>query len=302
MSEQKLTQRKDSNKRIPQKPNSDDSAEQISSSQLPLAHLQGVPPELPKLTNTLTLRRQLVQRLQGQLGNAAVVRRLADKGKPSDRVSHMARSGFLQRAGEEEQEGVGDSGTTAEAVGAAIGAATGTATAATVTQIQNGTEEPYDVSGATLNDITGQLAHFDGLYGAQTETQLGISTGQMPVERQADGSVRVEVPWSINGAVVGLPRWTDYDEACDAAQQEWNRFMRRARQHEQEAHVDMAYQFIRDLGPVDRVVTGRNTAELRRNLAAKQQVLRTRLQALHDGCDHGASIDAILHPDDGRCA
>ncbi len=302
MNEKKSPQSKDLNKSIPQKPTLEEEAEQSAFPQISPYQPTGFLPEMPNLANTAAIRRQLIQRLQGQLGNAAVVRRLAANGKPSNRVSHLARPGFLQRNGEEQQEGEGDSRTPAEAAGAAIGAATGATTAATVIQIQNGTEEPYDVSGATLNDITGQLAHFDGLYGAQTETQLGISTDQMPVERQADGSVRVEVPWSINSAVVGLPRWTDYDEACDAAQQEWDRFMRRARQHEQEAHVDMAYQFVRELGPEDRVVTGRNTAELRRNLAAKQQVLRTRLQALHDGCDHGASIDAILHPDNGRCA
>jgi hypothetical protein len=214
-------------------------------------------------------------------------------------MSHLARPGFLQRDGEEEQEGEGDSGSPAAEAGAAIGTATGAATAADTNQ--NGTEELYDVSGATLNNITGQLAHFDGRYGAQTETQLGISTEEMPIQRRPNGTLRLEVPWSITSAVVGLPRWTNYDEACAAAQQEWDRFMRRARQHEQEAHVDMAYQFVRDLGPRYRVVTGRNPAALRRNLAAKQRALIRRLRTLHDGCDHGASIDAILHPDNGRC-
>ena len=78
----------------------------------------------------------------------------------------------------------------------------------------------------------------------------------MPVERQADGSVRVEVPWSINSSVIGLPQWTDYAEACAAAQQEWDRFTRKARRHEQVAHVDMATQFVRDLGAADMVVIG----------------------------------------------
>ena len=136
---------------------------------------------------------------------------------------------------------------------------------------------------------------------AQTETHLGIATEEMPIQRRPIGTLRVEVPWYINSAVVGLPRWTNRAGVCAAAQQEWDRFQRRAHQHEQEAHLDMAYQFVKGLGQVDRIVTGRNAEALRSNLAAKQQVLRGRLQALHYGCDHGASIDAILDPDNGRC-
>jgi predicted secreted Zn-dependent protease len=277
MSEQKITQRKDSNKSITQKPLSEDSAEQISSSQLP--------PELPDLTNALTLRGQLVRRLQVHLGNSAAARRLSAAETSENPALHQAPPDFLRRDEGDEQAGEGNNGTTAAGAGA----------------IHNAAEEFYAVSGATLNDLTGQLAHFAGLYGAQIVTHLGISTDQLPVERHADGSVGVGVPWSINCAVVGLPRWTEYAEACDAALQEWDRFMRKVRQHEQEAHVDMAPQFVGDLGAEDRVVTGANTGELRSNLASIQQGLRDRLQTLHDGCDHGVSIDAILHPDNGRC-
>ena len=292
MHEKKTPRSKDSNNRIRPKPLLEEAAEQDTFPQTSLDNAIGSPPEMPVLANTAALRRQLIQRLQGQLGNAIVASRFADKGNRSDRGSYLPPPGFLQRDD--------DSGTPGAAPGASIGAATGGGASA-VTTIQNGTEEFYDVSGATLNDITGQLAHFDGRYGAQTETQLGISTAQMSIQRLPNGSLRVEVPWAITSAVVGLPRWTDHDGACAAAQQEWDRFMLRTRQHEQEAHVDVAHQFVRDLGPADRIVTGRNRAALASNLAAKQQVLRGRLQTLHNGCDHGAGIDAILHPDNGRC-
>ena len=300
MREKKSPQIKDSYKSISQKPLPEETAKQSFSSKISLDRAAWGPPELPTLPNTPTLRRQLFQVLQRQLGNAAVVRRFVAKGKHSERVSQMAPPRFLQRDGEGEQESETDSGTPGAAPGAAIGRTTG-GDAAAATSIQNGTEEFYDVSGDTLNDITGQLAHFDGQYGAQTETHLGISTEEMPIQRRPNGTLRVAVPWSINSAVVGLPRWTTRAGACAVAQQEWDRFLRRARQHEQEAHVDMAYQFVTDLGPGDRIVTGRDADALRRNLAAKQRVLRGRLQSLHNGCDHGASIDAILHPDNGRC-
>ena len=112
---------------------------------------------------------------------------------------------------------------------------------------------------------------------------------------------RSEVTWVINGATVRLPRWADYDEACPAAQAEWDRFLRQTRIHEQEAHVDEARTFVDELGEEDTVITGETRAALRRNLMAKHRDLADRLQDIHDGCDHGVSIDAILHPDNGRC-
>jgi len=73
------------------------------------------------------------------------------------------------------------------------------------------------------------------------------------------------------------------------------------RQHEQEAHVDVSAGFVKELGEADTVITGETMADLEDNLAAKQEELGGRLQAIHDGCDHGVGLDAILHPDNGRC-
>jgi predicted secreted Zn-dependent protease len=166
-------------------------------------------------------------------------------------------------------------------------------------RIQHASESPYTVTGATLDDITGQLTQIDG-FGAQTSAPIGLGAPLSP-ERQEDDTYRVEVEWAINGATVTLPQWANYDEACTAAQTEWDRFVTQARRHEQEAHVDMARDFVSELGPDDTVITGDSMADLQANLSAKQQELAGRLQTEHDKCDHGASIDAILHPDNGRC-
>jgi len=164
-------------------------------------------------------------------------------------------------------------------------------------RIQHATTNYYNVSGATLQDITGQLGH---LYASETNAPITI---QGTVTPQRVGDVyQVRVRWIISGATVSLPRWTGYDAACPAAQREWDRFMGQTRQHEQQAHVDAARTFVQNLGDEDTVITGSTVAELRENLLAKQQDLARRLQAIHDSCDHGVSIDAILHPDRGRCS
>lgn len=166
--------------------------------------------------------------------------------------------------------------------------------------ISHATEQFYDVTGTTLDEVAPQLNHFGG-HAAESNTPLGLSTSQVTPQRQEDGTYRVEVTWAINGATVGLPRWTNLGSACPAARTEWNRFMRQTRQHEQTAHINAARDFVANLEAADRVITGATIQEVQQNLQAKQQELAGRLQAIHDACDHGASIDAILHPDNGRC-
>jgi hypothetical protein len=166
-------------------------------------------------------------------------------------------------------------------------------------RIKNASELPYDVSGATLADAATQLTQLGG-FAAETSTPLGIQ-GRVAPQRLQDGTFQARVQWTINGTTVKLPRWSGYDHACPAAQQEWDRFMGKSRQHEQEAHVDAARSFVAGLDESDSVITGASVADLQANLTAKQQELGARLQAIHDACDHGAAIDAILHPDQGAC-
>jgi len=168
-------------------------------------------------------------------------------------------------------------------------------------RIQNAAEVPYDVGGVTLSQAGGQLNQFGG-FGAQTDAPLGVQNGNAirPI-RLADGTFQARVTWIIAGAQVHLPRWTGYNNACPAAQQEWDRFMAQTRQHEQEAHVNAARDFVNGLGDEDRVITGSSVSDLQSSLTSKQQELGARLQAIHDACDHGVGIDAVLHPDQGSC-
>jgi predicted secreted Zn-dependent protease len=165
--------------------------------------------------------------------------------------------------------------------------------------IKDAKEVPYDVSGKTLEDLREPLKHF-GDHGAETSAPITIDGKVVPQKRE-DGTMFIKVKWITVDVEVRLPRWTDYKDACPAAQQEWDRFMGQTRVHEQQAHVDKAKEFVEGLGEEDTVIEGSSPEELKSKLEAKAQELKTRLQAIHDGCDHGASVDAFLHPEKGVC-
>jgi len=161
-------------------------------------------------------------------------------------------------------------------------------------KVSRGRERFYDVSGSTLEEVSAQLNRFDG-FAAQTNSPITIQ-GQVLPKKGADGQLSVKVKWVIEGTVVHLPRWTGYDSASAAAQHEWDRFMKMTRQHEQQAHIDKAHKMVNELTDADSVIRGQDRAELKQNLEAKQSELRDKLQAIHDECDNGEKIDAILHP------
>jgi predicted secreted Zn-dependent protease len=224
--------------------------------------------DLPSHATSRPSRQSAVLQLQRQQGNAYVQRLLGQS----------TAAGLVQRQKK-------------KASGKSKGQGPG--------QIKNAKEEFYDVSGTALDDITTQLGPFDG-HASETYTALTIKGEVKPTKTKED-TYRVKVQWKIVDGVVRMPRWTDYGAACPAAKAEWDRFMRLVRQHEQEAHVDVSDKFVKELDETDTVITGDTMDELQANLEAKQQELRDRLQAIHDACDHGVGLDAILHPDNGRC-
>lgn len=166
--------------------------------------------------------------------------------------------------------------------------------------VRNAVEVFYVVRGDTLHALVPQLARFDG-FAAETTMDLTISERVRP-QRGPDDQFTATVRWTVRNTVVNLPRWADYGGACPAARAEWDRFLAKTREHEQRAHVDMALQFVRRLGPDDAQITGVSVADVQSNLEAKQTDLNDRLQALHDACDHGVASDAVLYPNRGRCS
>ncbi len=167
--------------------------------------------------------------------------------------------------------------------------------------IKHAKEIPYEVSGATLNDLTSQLKQFGG-FGAEYTADLTIK-GRAQITKTKDGRKKITVQWQLVDAQVKLPKWADYDQACPAAQAEWDRFMGALRAHEQTKHVDMAEEFLKNLSADDVTIVADSTDELQSKLQAKQAELRGDLQDKHDACGHGTGSagEAVLNPDAGIC-
>ena len=125
--------------------------------------------------------------------------------------------------------------------------------------------------------------------------------GKVVPQKLEDGTMFIKVKWITVDVEVHLPRWTDYNNACPAARKEWDRFMGQTRLHEQQAHVDKANDFVENLGEEDTLIEGKSPEELKAKLENKAKELQKRLQKIHDACDHGASVDALLHPEKGVC-
>lgn len=233
--------------------------------------------DLPALLNSEvpvgpTYRQASILRMQHQVGNRRV-QRLLEKSNPGP------SSNFIQRKGGKKKKS---------------GSGTGPGA------VKGAKEEYYDVSGETLDDITGQLNKYDG-FASETYIGLGIKNDKVTPKKEEDGSYKATISWVTADEVTRLPRWVDYKKACPAAKKEWDRFMTQTRTHEQQAHIDASQKFLKELGEEDKVITGVDLDDFRANLEAKQQELGQRLQDIHDACDHGVSIDALLHPDKGQC-
>lgn len=234
----------------------------------------------PAYDNNLRLRQRNVLNLQRKHGNTHV-RRLLDSHRSSltsPPTPGSAPGSFIQRkpkkgGGKSNGEGPG--------------------------KVKGATEVFYDVSGKKLSDLTGQLKRYDGY---ASETYVGITTEGEVFPKKKGGMLQITVKWIAVDHETRLPRWTDYKDACSAAQDEWDRFMKQTRKHEETAHVKMANKWVKNLKKKDKVITGKDGDELQQKLEEKHQELGNKLQEKQDACGHGVDIDAILHTEKGECS
>jgi len=250
-----------------------------------LADPAQLPDSLPATSNNLSLRQKNVLHLQRKQGNARARSVLpARRTSPARRAqpvlpvsSGSAPGNFIQRD--------------ASKGGKSKGEGPGT--------VKGAHEDFYNVTGKELSDLTDQLKKFKG-YASETYVALTIEGEVVP--KKKGGKLQIKVKWKAVDHETRLPRWTDYKDACPAAQKEWNRFMKQTRKHEAQKHVKMANKWVKSLGKEDTVITGDTVDELKTKLADKHKELAKKLQDKHDDCGHGVDIDAILHTDKGVCA
>ena len=234
--------------------------------------------QLPDHSTTAGLRQVGLLQAQREAGNQAASRLIQTGG-----LDKGASDGPIQR---DQAKSKGKGGGTG---GRGSGA------------LKNAKEVPYSVSGASLKDLTSQLKKFGG-FGAEYTADLTIK-GEAQVSKTKDGRKKIKVSWQVIDAQVQLPQWADYDQACPAAQAEWDRFMGALRAHEQTAHIDMAEDFVKNLSGGDVEIVADTTDELTTKLEAKQVELGGKLQGKHNACGHGTGSagGAVLNPEAGVC-
>lgn len=139
--------------------------------------------------------------------------------------------------------------------------------------------------------FTGEGARWAG----ETRAQIAGAERLTPVWEGGRYIVR-NIPWRAVCSVE-MPRWANFLAASDADRQEWGRFMRALRVHEQ-GHVDIAHRFIANIDAQDRQVTGATMQEIQENLQYLADELQATLQEEHDEYDrrttHGDTQGATL--------
>ena len=273
-------EKKPDKKSVPRRPSSKESRAKEPVQSRAIEIESGLPALPPAHDNNLGLRQEAILKIQQKHGNTQARQVLArQQAAPGPSLkSGVLSPGSIQR--KDKKKGSGKSN--GEGPG----------------KVKGAEEAFYDVSGKKLSDLTSQLKKYDG-YGSKTYVALTIEGEVVPKKKK--GKLQIKVKWTTVDHKTYLPRWTDYKDACSAAQEEWDRFMKQTRKHEEKAHVKMANKWVKNLKKKDTVITGKDVDELKQKLAEKQVELGEKLQKKHDACGHGVDIDAILHTDKGVC-
>ena len=161
--------------------------------------------------------------------------------------------------------------------------------------IKNAKEQFYSIEEPVLADTPAGFKYKP--YASETDCDIGGAENLTP--KKNDGNWIVSnIPWTVS-CIVNLPKWKNFIHATAPDRNEWARFMKQTRIHEQ-GHVDRARNFVKGLSPADRQVTAPNVEQLKQALKSKGEDLQVRLQNIHDQYDletkHGETQDAMLKP------
>jgi len=164
--------------------------------------------------------------------------------------------------------------------------------------ITRGREDSYNINEPVLASVPNHfIPHDGGRYGGRTYCSItGAELHNLQIVNVPGRFVINNIPWGVRCRVL-LPRWVNFSQANEQDRQEWARFMRCLRIHEQ-GHVDLAHDFISTLASSERQVSGSNQTQLQQRLVTLGQGLRQDLQNMHDDYDdetnHGESQGAVL--------
>ncbi len=125
----------------------------------------------------------------------------------------------------------------------------------------------------------------------KTLEEVGRQLNRLPEWGQAGGALRND-PTSGNNATVNLhghlvyrlPRWTNYDSASGAVQQEWNKMFRKLTAHE-DRHLEIA---IEEGNQLAADLIGVDVSKVASMVTAANGRMAQRQKQLDDDTDHGA--------------
>lgn len=167
-------------------------------------------------------------------------------------------------------------------------------------RVSRARERFYNINEPVLARVPDHFQDHEGLpsrWAGTTEAML-IGFENLRLRREGNQLIADNIPWRVSCRVT-LPRWNNLLTASEADRQEWARFMRCTRIHEQ-GHVDLAYRYIGSLGDEMRTISGATAQEAQANLDDRAEGMRDDLYMWHaaydDRTDHGASQGAELRP------
>lgn len=132
--------------------------------------------------------------------------------------------------------------------------------------VSNAKETFYKINKKLLADVHKDFKFtYEGKKCA-AETRWEIETGSpTPIKKDKEWVID-PIPWKIKEIIVELPRWTNYSKASSPDKEEWARFIKCTRVHEQ-GHVDKAREYVSKEIPTEwKSARGADKAELKKKL------------------------------------
>jgi predicted secreted Zn-dependent protease len=139
----------------------------------------------------------------------------------------------------------------------------------------------YNVSGATLRDVAGAIAHLPEAGSTEWFPHYDYNSD----ERGAVTEVSVRVGWRVT-----LPNWDGYHGACQPERDEWDRFLTALDAHEQ-GHIDVA---IGHLSGLDEHMLGGSAHQAGVIFEQALQQLQAASNAYDQSTDHGRNTGTII--------
>jgi len=166
------------------------------------------------------------------------------------------------------------------------------------TPLKNATEKFYNINEPLLANVHKHFKRL-GKYASETVWDVRVPTGTKPTKK--GGNMVIDpIPWKVHSVVVWLPKWKNLSSADDADKQEWARFMKCLRVHEQ-GHVDRIRDYVsKQIPKAWQSASASSVAKLKQKLQTLLNKILAQLKKdskkYDSDTNHGATQDAVLKP------